>query len=131
MKSNLGDKAVDEFLDSQTKRGTFHTYKSHMKVYLEFSKISGEELLNIKRADKDFQVENSLFRYKKYLLNKGNSENHTVTSIMVVRSFYSYYRMPLQFRRQETKKLTESNRSTQDYLFDKEDLAKMALVGNK
>jgi site-specific recombinase XerC len=38
--------------------------------------------------------------------------------------------MPLQFRKQESKKLTESNRSTQDYLFDKEDLAKMALAGN-
>lgn len=34
------------------------------------------------------------------------------------------------FRRNESKKLTEKNRSTQDFLFDKDDLAKMALVGN-
>ena len=34
------------------------------------------------------------------------------------------------FRRQESKKLTENNRKTVDYLFDKEDLTKMALAGN-
>ncbi len=41
MKSNLNDKAVDEFLNSQTKEGTFKSYKTVMKQYLEFSKKSG------------------------------------------------------------------------------------------
>ena len=130
MKSNLNDKAIDAFLDSQSKRGTFFTYKSHMKLYLEFANKSGQELLDIKKNDTTFQVENSLFAYRKFLLGKGKSENYATSSIGCVRGFYAYYRMPLVFRKQETRKLTEKNRSTTDYLFDKEDLAKMALVGN-
>src|SRR4030067_1985126 len=49
---------------------------------------------------------------------------------MTIRGFYAYYRMPLMFRKQESKKLGEKNRTTTDYLFDKEDLAKMARCGN-
>lgn len=130
MKSNLNDKAVDEFLNSQTRRNTFFTYKSALKWYLQFTNKTGQELLDIKKNDTTFQVENSLFQYRKFLLGKGKSETYTTSNIGAVRGFYSYYRMPLQFRRQESKKLTEKNRSTSDYLFDKEDLAKMALAGN-
>jgi site-specific recombinase XerD len=130
MKSNLGDTAVDEFLNSQTKEGTFKSYKTVMKQYLEYTQKTGQQLLDIKRNDKDFAVENSMLNYRKHILSKGKSENYAVGSIMTIRGFYAYYRMPLMFRRQESKKLTEKNRTTQDYLFDKEDLSKMALVGN-
>jgi hypothetical protein len=130
MKSNLNDKVVDEFLNSQTKQGTFKSYKTVMKQYLEFTGKTGQELLDIKRNDKDFAVENSMLAYRKYILSKGKSENYAVGCVMTVRGFYSYYRLPLMFRRQESKKLGEKNRTTQDYLFDKEDLAKMALAGN-
>jgi site-specific recombinase XerD len=130
MKSNLNDKAVDEFLNSQTKEGTFKSYKTVMKQYLEYTGKTGQELLDIKRQDKDFQVENSMLNYRKHILSKGKSENYAVGSIMTIRGFYSYYRMPLIFRRQESKKLREKNRTTTDYLFDKEDLARMALVGD-
>ena len=64
MKSNLNDKAVDEFLNSQTKEGTFKSYKTVMKQYLRFSKKTGQELLDIKKADKTFQVENSMLNYR-------------------------------------------------------------------
>jgi len=37
MKSNLGDKVVDEFLNAQMKEGTFKTYKTQLKQYLEFT----------------------------------------------------------------------------------------------
>ena len=49
---------------------------------------------------------------------------------MAIRGFYSYYRMPLMFRRNDSRKLGEKSSTTTDYLFDKEDLAKMALAGN-
>lgn len=130
MKSNLNDKIVDEFLNSQTKEGTFKSYKTVMKQYLEHTGKTGQELLDIKRQDKDFQVENSMLNYRKHILAKGKSENYAVGSIMSIRGFYSYYRMPLMFRKQESKKLAEKNRTTSDYLFDREDLAKMALVGD-
>lgn len=130
MKSNLNDKAVDEFLNSQAKEGTFKSYKTVMKQYLEYTGKTGQQLLEIKKADKDFQVENSMLAYRKHILSKGKSENYAVGSIMTIRGFYSYYRLPLMFRKQESRKLGEKNRTTTDYLFDKEDLSKMALAGN-
>jgi predicted DNA-binding protein (MmcQ/YjbR family) len=63
MKSNLNDKAVDEFLNCQ-KKSTFFTYKSGIKLYLEFTKKTGQQLLTIKENDKNFQVENSLFQFR-------------------------------------------------------------------
>jgi hypothetical protein len=130
MKSNLNDKIVDEFLNSQTKKGTFKSYKTVMKQYLEFTGKTGQQLLDIKRNDKDFQVENSMMAYRKHILSRGKSANFAVGCVMSVRGFYSYYRMPLMFRKQESRKLSEKNRTTTDYLFDKEDLAKMTLAGN-
>jgi hypothetical protein len=130
MKSNLNDPKVDEFLESQTKIGTFKSYKTVMKQYLEYTGKTGQELLDIKRNDKDFAVENSMLAYRKYILSKGKSENYAVGSIMTIRGFYAYYRMPLMFRKQESRKLGEKNRLTQDYLFDKEDLSRMTLAGN-
>ena len=53
------DSVVMEFPNAQ-KRTTFFTYKSQMKLYLEFAKKSGKQLIEEKKNDKDFQVENSL-----------------------------------------------------------------------
>ena len=128
--SHLGDKAVDEFLNAQTQQGTFKSYKTVLKQYLEYSQKTGQQLLDIKRNDKDFQVENSMLTYRKHILSKGKSENYAVGSVMTIRGFYSYYRLPLMFRRNDSRKLTEKSRTTTDYLFDKEDLAKMSLAGD-
>jgi hypothetical protein len=130
MKSNLGDKVADDFLNSQTKKGTFTTYKVQMKLYLKFTGKTGQRLLDEKRNDEDFQVEKSIFAFRKWLLQNGKSENYATSTVGAIRGFYSFYRMPLQFRRQESRKLTEKNRTTQDYLFDREDLSRMALAGN-
>ena len=56
MKSNLNDIVVDAFLNSQTKEGTFKSYKTVMKQYLAFTGKTGKELLDIKKADATFQV---------------------------------------------------------------------------
>lgn len=130
MKSNLNDKVADEFIDSQAKKGTFITYKCQLKQYLKWTGKSGQELIDIKRNDKDFQVENSLLAYRKHLLSLGKSENYAVGSIMAIRSFYAYCRVPLVLRKQESRKLAEKSRTTTDFLFDREDLSKMALAGN-
>jgi len=71
-----------------------------------------------------------MLNYRKYILSKGKSQNYAVGQVMTVRGFYAYYRMPLMLRKQESRKLSEKNRTTTDYQFDKEDLAKMALAGN-
>ncbi len=123
----IGDKVIDDFLYSQSKQGTLNTYKTIMKLYLTFTKKSGQQLLDEKKSDKDFQVENSMFQFRKHILEE-RSEAYATTAIGCIRGFYAYYRMPLTFRRTESKKLTEQNRSTSDYLFDREDLTKMALA---
>jgi flagellar biosynthesis/type III secretory pathway M-ring protein FliF/YscJ len=67
------------------KKSTFFTYKSRMKLYLEFAKKTGQELLGIKKSDTTFQVENSLFAYRKWLLQKGKSENYSdISSIGIL-----------------------------------------------
>jgi hypothetical protein len=126
----FNDKVVEEFLNAQTKRGTFFTYKSSMALYLEFTKKNGQQLLDEKKKDSNFQVENSMFQFRKWLLENKKSETYATSTIMCVRSFYSYFRVPLVFRKQEAKKLTEKNRSTTDYLFDREDLTRMAFAGS-
>jgi hypothetical protein len=130
MKSNLNDKIIDDFLNAQTKLGTFKTYKTQMKLYLEYTGKTGQQLIDEKHNDTNFQVETSIFGFRKWLLQKGKSENYATSTVGAIRGFYSYYRMPLMFRKQESRKLTEKNRTTTDYLFDREDLAKMALAGN-
>ena len=130
MKSNLNDKIIDDFLNSQTKLGTFKTYKTQMKLYLEYTGKTGQQIIDEKRNDKNFQVEKNILGFRKWLLQKGKSENYATSTVGAVRGFYSYYRIPLMFRKQESRKLTEKNRKTTDYLFDREDLAQMALAGN-
>jgi uncharacterized coiled-coil protein SlyX len=149
----MNDAKVNEFLDSITKPSTKASYKTSMKFYLEFVnetnknptkdengnvvKIDGQKLLDIKKDDTDKQVEKSMSAFKKWILEtkktmkgKSYSSHFAVSCVMTARSFYDYYGMPLVFRKQEAKTLKESSRTTKDYLFDKEDLTKMALVGN-
>jgi hypothetical protein len=123
------DKTVTEFLDAQ-KKSTRFTYVSNFKHYLEFAKKSGSELLEAKKNAKDGEIENTIFTFRKWLLEKGYSENYAKSSIGCVRGFYAYHRQPLVFRKSEAKKLKEASRLTEDYPFDKEDLGKMALCGN-
>ncbi|TFH25000.1 hypothetical protein E4G67_01435 [Candidatus Bathyarchaeota archaeon] len=72
-----------------------------IKQYLEFTGKTGQELLDIKKADKNFQVKNSMLAYRKHILSKGKSEKYAVDCVMTVRGFYSYYRLPLMFRRND------------------------------
>jgi len=48
----------------------------------------------------------------------------------MIRGFFAYNEIPFMFTRGDSKRLAERNRKTEDYLFDKQDLSKMAMVGN-
>jgi hypothetical protein len=124
----LNDSVVNEFLNAQ-KPKTRWTYKVFLRNYLEYTGKTGQQLLDEKKADTEFTVEKSLFPFREFLV-KGKSESQGTTAMGAVRGFYSYFRMPLKFNRSDTKKLVIRKRTTQDYFFDKEDLAKLALVGN-
>ena len=92
--------------------------------------MTGQQLLDEKKADTNFEVENKIVLFRKTILDKGLSECYATTAINCVRGFYAYYRTPLVFRKQESKRLNENLRTTTDYLFDREDLSKMALAGS-
>ena len=125
----MTDPVIDEFL-SQQKKGTALTYKTNLKMYMEYKKITGQQLLDEKRSDKDYYVEKDVLAFRRWMTEKNNcSTYYAVATVGAVRGFYSYYRIPLVFRKHEGKKLTERIRVTQDYLFDREDLTKMSLAG--
>lgn len=50
MKSNLNDAVIDEFLNAQTKEGTFKSYKTVMKQYLEYTGKTGQQLIELENA---------------------------------------------------------------------------------
>jgi integrase len=125
----MTDPVIDEFL-SQQKKGTALTYKTNLKLYMEYKKLTGQQLLDEKRSDKDFNVEKDVLSFRRWMTEKNScSTYYAVATVGAVRGFYSYYRIPLVFRKHEGKKLTERIRVTADYLFDREDLTKMSLAG--
>jgi hypothetical protein len=123
------DKAIIEFLDAQ-KKTTRNTYQSYLIQYLEFTKKTGSELLEAKRTAKEGEIEKTIFAFRTWLLEKGYSENYAKSCVGCVRGFYAHNRTPLIFLKTEKRKLKEASRLTEDYAFDKEDLGKMALVGD-
>jgi hypothetical protein len=126
----MTDPVVDELL-SQRKKGTALTYKTNLKLYMEYKKLSGQQLLVEKRNDKDYNVEKDVLAFRRWMTEKNScSTYYAVATVGAVRGFHSYYRIPLVFRKQEGKKLTERIRVTQDYLFDREDLSQMSFAGS-
>lgn len=130
-KSTIKNKKVGltEFLNAQ-KKGTKAVYKVFMKYFLEYTQMTDKEILEHKKQDRSFTWEKRVMDFRNWLLERGFSENYVKTGIASVRGFFAYHREPLKFRRSETKRLNESNRVTEDYLFDREDLSKMAMHGN-
>lgn len=123
------DKPITEFLANQKKTTRF-TYVSQFKLFVEFTKMNGEQLLDSKRSDKTFEWEKRIFAFRDWLLEKDYSEHYAKSTTGCVRGFFSFHREQLKFRRSEAKRLSEANRTTEDYLFDKEDLGKMSMCGN-
>ena len=127
---DIKDPVIKEFLSSLERKSTYNCYKTFLKLYLEWTKKTGQQLINEKKADKEATVEKSLLYFRKWILESGKSTNYASSTIGAVGGFYSYYRTPLQLRRSESKKLRQRERTTQDYHFEKEDFEKMAKYAN-
>lgn len=106
-------------------KGSYRTYFAH---WVNFTGLNGAATLQFKRDDKDAETEKKVVAFKQYLLDIGLSENTAKTATGAIRGFYSAHRMKLEFIGSERKRIAEANRSTIDYLFSREDLAKMANV---
>jgi integrase len=124
------DKTLIEFITSQRK-STQQVYKSFFKHILNFTKMTGEQLLESKKADKNYEWEKKVIAFKQYMKDKGLSDNSANTAVNTLRSFFDYYRTPLLFSQNENRKLNgKAHRVTMDYMLTNEDLTKLTFVAD-
>jgi len=124
------DKATEEWLES-LKRTTRNTYRYQWKNFLEFTGMTGDEILKSRRLDKEYHWEKKVLEFRDWLLNvKGLSEHTAKTGTGVVRGFFDYHRQALAFRRSESTRLDEARTKYEDYRFSLEDAKKMFDVGD-
>ena len=130
MKSKMeNDKATEEWLNAQ-KKSTKPVYKVYWNYFLEFTGLTGDQIVESRKADKEFAWQKRVMEFKNWLISKGQSENSAKTAANTVRGFFQYHRLPLQFRRSESAKLSEAKRKYEDYKFSREDLQKMNEVAD-
>lgn len=124
------DKATHEWLDS-FKKSTGATFKTGWKYFLEYTGMTGDQILESRRADENFEWENQVLKFKQWLIDEKKLADKTAkTAVGTVRSFFAYHRVGLQFRPSEKRRLHEAKRKYEDYKFNKEELAKMASVAD-
>lgn len=130
------DKATHEWLDAQDK-STRNGYQHKWKLFIEFTGMTGDQILESRKQDTSFFWEKKTLAFKKWLKEtkkKLDGEPYSDYSVrqgtVVVRSFFAYYHKDLQYRRKESQKLREAKRKTEDYKFSREDLKKMADVSD-
>jgi len=124
------DKATHEWLNSQ-KKSSRHTYQSQWKNFVEFTGMTGDQILADRKADKDYAWEKKAIEFRQWLIEEKKLSEHTAkTAGGAVRSFFAFHRVKLEFRRTEAKRLTEAKRKYEDYRFSREDLKKMADVAD-
>jgi integrase len=125
-----------EFLNKQNK-STSHVYKAYFRHFLKFTGKTGQQILDSKKADKNFETENKVMEFKQWMKTqktpqgKPYSDNTIKTIIKTVMSFFQSNRTPLQLITSEKRKLNEkAKRTNQDYELTNETISKMALVGD-
>jgi len=120
------DKATHEWLNS-FKASSRYTYQSHWKYFIEFTGMTGDQILADRKGDKDYRWEKKVIEFKQWMIEEKKKAEYTATSATgAIRSFFAFHRMELQFRRTESVRLTEAKRKYEDYRFSTEDLKKMA-----
>jgi integrase len=103
--------------------------------------MTGDQILADRKLDwegEEYRWEKKMLQFKQWMLDlplakqpdKKQSPNSAKNAAMTVRGFFAYNRMALRYRRQESKRLKEATRKTEDYFFSKEDLKKMADFGD-
>ena len=124
------DKATLDWLNS-LKKSTRSTYQTAWAYFLEYTGMTGDQILNDRKNDKDFCWEKKTMDFRRWMIDqKQHSENSAKTAATTVRGFFGFYRTPLVFRKTEKATLREAKRKQEDYRFSREDLKKMVDVGD-
>jgi integrase len=128
--NNGKDKAGTEWLNS-LKKSTRGSYKTYWKYFLEFTGMTGDQILVDRKADTEHKWSQLVLQFKQWLMDEKHLAPYTATTAaMAARGFFAYNYQPLIYRRTESKRLSEYTRKTEDYKFSVEDLKRMADVAN-
>ncbi len=124
------DETITKFMDSQ-KESTRVIYKSNFRYIMEYFGLTGKEILESRKADKEFIWERKAVELKQWAKEKGLSDTIGRGLVAILRSFFVYYRVPLVFTRAETNKISgRAARTTIDYALTNEDIAKLVFVAD-
>ena len=124
------DKTITDFLASQ-KIGTQSTYKCLFRQILQFTGMTGQQILESKKADKTFEWERKIIELKSWMKAKDFGDSSVKTAINTLRSFFDFYRTPLVFNQNESRKINgKSQRVTKDYMLTNDDISKLVFVGD-
>ena len=118
------DTTLSDFLNAQ-KKGTKATYSAYFRRLREFTSESGSEILKNHK-----QWEKRIFAFQNWLIERDYAETYAQSATGCLRGFFAFYRKPLELTKTEREKLRKRNRKTEDYLFDREDIAKLSMCGN-
>ncbi|MCJ7560080.1 hypothetical protein MUO79_05620 [Candidatus Bathyarchaeota archaeon] len=132
------DKATLEWLNSQTNAKTRENYAYAFPFFLKFMHKTGDELLEMRKADATYEVEKQALACKNWVTkqpyktnpNKTYSDAHAKAVVTSARSFFAYYRMDLKFRRQEAVKLANAMPVQEKYKFMLDDFRRMFAVAD-
>jgi integrase len=123
-----GDEATLDWLRSQ-KPSTRSAYKWNFSKFLAEVDMTGDEIIADRKNDKAFKWEKTVLDVK-IALEKNFSTNTAKSVGTAARSFFAYHRLPLNYRPQEKRRLTESTVETNDYRFSVDDLRRMSKVAD-
>ena len=125
-----GDKATCEWLDS-LKKSTHMTYQTYWRHFLEFTGLTGDQIIADAKEDKEHKWEKRVMSFKEWLLTDKEFAEYTATAAcMAARGFFAFHYHKLEYRKGEAKRLTERRRKTEDYRFSLEDLKKMCDIAD-
>lgn len=93
-----GDKATNEWLDAQ-KRSTRATYRSYWMYFLEYTGLTGDEILDSRKSDETYEWEKRTLSFKTWMIREKHlSEKSAATGGATVRSFFSFHVKEFDYR---------------------------------
>lgn len=120
-----GDKATIEWLSAQ-KPSTRNSYKYSWTLFLEYTGMTGDQILEDRRQDTEHKWERKVLAFKQWVIDEKKKAEYTATAAaMTVRGFFDFHYQTLKYRRAEGERLGERTRKTEDYRFTREDLKQM------
>jgi len=115
-----------EWLNS-LKASTRKPYTTAWKYFREFTGMTGDEIIEDRKNDKEHKWERKVLEFKQWLMDKKGLAPYTATaSTNSVRGFFAFHYLKLEYRRVDRKRIGERTRKTEDYFFTVEDLKLMA-----